>query len=390
MTLVISSMTLLTAVALGLRGREPERERPAQPPTRDCVASDRIWPIDRRPIPVCWEAERVPQPTDQKCRCADGTQTEAPCQPAICSRVCATRGGMACVGTSDKLIVCDGLSEADCRRRRELVRAAVAETWEKNSLVRFTGWFPCAPSSTGIRIQVAKGRSRSAVGIDLDGKRNGMVLDLYRSDREISLTATHEFGHALGFRHEQRRGDTPAWCKQHDNDLWLGCGESVSPWDASSVMNYCNPSWNGNGQLSSADIDMVRRHYGAPGSTLACPAGLSPCGNKCVNSSTDAQHCGACNAPCGANHACVSGKCTDCRCPADFCGTTKCGNKCSCARGSDCRADKCVARPDCDCDAIEIGIAALQEELGSAPPNRKAALVAQIRKLQKKRSSCGC
>ena len=35
-------------------------------------------------------------------------------------------------------------------------------------------------------------------------------------------------------------------------------------WDLASVMNYCNPNWNGNGQLSDTDIAAVRYYYGAP------------------------------------------------------------------------------------------------------------------------------
>ena len=37
----------------------------------------------------------------------------------------------------------------------------------------------------------------------------------------------------------------------------------IGAWDLQSVMNYCNPDWNGNGQLSATDIAGVRQLYGA-------------------------------------------------------------------------------------------------------------------------------
>lgn len=54
--------------------------------------------------------------------------------------------------------------------------------------------------------------------------------------------------------------DTPSTCNEPaqgtSGDTFIG------PWDLNSVMNYCNPNWNGDGNLSPTDIDMVRNFYG--------------------------------------------------------------------------------------------------------------------------------
>ncbi len=38
----------------------------------------------------------------------------------------------------------------------------------------------------------------------------------------------------------------------------------IGAWDLSSVMNYCNPEWMGEGKLSTTDIAMVQKYYGVP------------------------------------------------------------------------------------------------------------------------------
>jgi hypothetical protein len=58
------------------------------------------------------------------------------------------------------------------------VRAAVADSWEAASAIRFTGWQKCAQENAGIRILIDdSGPHTQGLGRYLDGVKNGMVLN---------------------------------------------------------------------------------------------------------------------------------------------------------------------------------------------------------------------
>ncbi len=154
--------------------------------------------------------------------------------------------------------------------QRAWVKDAVSSTWEKESEFRFTGWGTCTANSRGIRILIANEQPRTkGLGTQLDGKKDGMVLNFNWSEcNETSeqcarKIGTHEFGHTLGFAHEQNRKDAPIACQAEaqgtTGDWW------ITPFDVNSVMNYCNPKWNNGGQLSEMDKYGVRLLYGGGG-----------------------------------------------------------------------------------------------------------------------------
>ncbi|MSP26078.1 MAG: hypothetical protein EXR75_13145 [Myxococcales bacterium] len=92
----------------------------------------------------------------------------------------------------------------------------------------------------------------------------------------------------------------------------------------------------------------------------SCLTGLL-CGEECVDTATDRDHCGACDAACGASEFCVAGKCT-LVCEKDF---TECDGACV-ALGSDasnCGACGTACEPGFVCDGKGSCALSCQAEL---------------------------
>lgn len=169
------------------------------------------------------------------------------------------------------------------KESRKLVQLAIQETWERYSPVRFVGWdIACSPDSRAIRILVNdSGAMTKGLGKFIaNSRRNGMILNFTfknwnRSCSKaentkacIYMIAVHEFGHALGFAHEQNRFDTPGECSKRpqgpNGDTFL------TSWELDSVMNYCSPTFSSPEELatirslSHGDRCAVQAFYGPP------------------------------------------------------------------------------------------------------------------------------
>jgi hypothetical protein len=138
---------------------------------------------------------------------------------------------------------------------RSWVSSQITNTWQAFSQVRFSGWDSiCTTASTGVRIRIANQTASTGplLGRQLDGVVNGVTLNLTMTapadyatcaatwgvERCVRATAMHEFGHVLGFAHEQMRADGNFDCLTY----WGGdLGDTyVGAYDKSSIMNTCN------------------------------------------------------------------------------------------------------------------------------------------------------
>lgn len=171
---------------------------------------------------------------------------------------------------------------------RQWVQRAVERTWMRSSRVAFTGWGECPGTvqNNAVRIQISDEQPhvqkhgsglvyfREGVFLNFTFSRWGNVAPLNCNSNQtrrrhcIEVSAAHEFGHVLGFVHEQYRPDTPSKYKNEVNCGYIEYSSNgyatVGRWDIDSILNYCNPVWSNAGKLSRTDVEMVQSYYRAP------------------------------------------------------------------------------------------------------------------------------
>lgn len=188
------------------------------------------------------------------------------------------------VWSTRKIFVCWDNPDPTFAAEMKLVQDAVTESWEKYSALTFVGWGKCAAVNAGIRITISdEGPYTRGLGKNLQtGKgtqSGGMVLNFVFNNWSPSCQAAamrtmcirsiamHEFGHAIGFAHEQNRPDKPGECLKpsqgQDGDKLL------TPYDKESIMNYCFDIYQTGIGLSKLDVSAVRQIYGSEDDKLA-------------------------------------------------------------------------------------------------------------------------
>ncbi|ELR96493.1 FG-GAP-like repeat-containing protein [Gloeocapsa sp. PCC 73106] len=182
-------------------------------------------------------------------------------------------------------------------REKDIVRNAVSNTWEWHANIRFTGWYAC-PTEVGIggsgtvrnvRIRIhaqdtsnagAGGSARVGTAALSSAEDNNPGVNLSfnpdgtADEGRVEYIAVHEFGHVLGFIHEQDApgNEGPAKCNQSvDSDA---NPIPITGYDRDSVMNYCNRDGNMTGYLTDVDIAGVQKVYGVRKQNVAT---LNPC-----------------------------------------------------------------------------------------------------------------
>lgn len=185
-------------------------------------------------------------------------------------------------------------------REKAIVKRAVSNTWARHSNINFT-WEVCYPgyvlpeiravypnldTASQLGLQARFGRPRVVIRITPQGKDNagaggsarlGVAALSFPSagnpgvnmsfnpdgtadEGRVEYIAVHEFGHVLGFVHEQ---DSP----NHNSAHCVGGTEanstSLTDYDPDSVMNYCNKDGNMKGNLTEKDIAGLQKIYGS-------------------------------------------------------------------------------------------------------------------------------
>jgi hypothetical protein len=202
-------------------------------------------------------------------------------------------GGVNFFDTGEVIGVCflgNGLTS-----QKEVFKKAVFRTWQFAADIRINWIDECPADDTPlVRVGLKSDRESTDVqdgwasGVGESALKDGDVritaftgdpfnekpsIKLYlRSDgsgvSRLEYLAVHEFGHTLGFQHEQ---DHP----NADTCDGSPSGTALTDYDADSIMNYCGSHGNSAGVMTERDLQGAQSVYGVSGRYWAAVVGLA-------------------------------------------------------------------------------------------------------------------
>ncbi len=122
-----------------------------------------------------------------------------------------------------------------------------SQGWAAVANVSFTNWGPCLGLGGGyVRLSFQSGSNgnTSWLGWNPSGITD-VTLTNEGIDQHFTYEVLHEFGHVLGFAHEQQRldnwnGSTEVYCSNNQPGQTTSAGDYDTPYyDTQSVMSYC-------------------------------------------------------------------------------------------------------------------------------------------------------
>ena len=147
------------------------------------------------------------------------------------------------------------------RRKQEFV-GAIQSTWQSVGVLDLVAQGSCQSGMVVVRYNTDTptggyagiGRDGGlSIGVQMDSEFLGETYP-WGGNTYHTFVAAHEFGHVLGFRHEQDRTDSS--CKTSQD--FSGTGILLTGYDANSVMNYCARQVTG---LTDLDREGFRKAY---------------------------------------------------------------------------------------------------------------------------------